>query len=91
MAAAVSKLGDDGFLARVDGTIHRGHPIGPVKDAAQIPRLGVYALLHLDGINMDKVSELFVDHLMLLPDQPHQCRIKSVSSSITCRLATSVV
>ena len=40
-AAAISKLGDDGSLGRVDGTVHSGHPVGHVEDVAQIPWLGV--------------------------------------------------
>lgn len=39
--ATLSKLGDDGSLKRVDGTIHSGHPVGYVEDVAQIPWLGV--------------------------------------------------
>ncbi|WP_211270986.1 hypothetical protein, partial [Streptomyces yerevanensis] len=50
-AAAISKLGDDDFLTRVDGTVHRGHPVGHVEEVAQIPRLGVYALPHLGGVD----------------------------------------
>ena len=36
-SAALSKLGDDGFLERVDGTVHRGYLVGHVEDVAQIP------------------------------------------------------
>jgi hypothetical protein len=40
-AAAISELGDDVSLELVDGTVHGGHPVGHVKDVAQIPWLGV--------------------------------------------------
>ncbi|MFJ6662201.1 hypothetical protein ACIQNG_38530 [Streptomyces sp. NPDC091377] len=71
-AAALSKLGYDGFLACVDSAIHRGHPVGYLEEVAQIPSLGVYAPPHLDGVEVDEVGELFVDDLMLLPGQPRQ-------------------
>lgn len=71
-AAAISKLGDDCSLERVHGTIYSGHPVGRVKDVTQIPWLGVQALPHLGGVDINNVLELSINHLMLIPDEPHQ-------------------
>lgn len=40
-AAAISKLGDDGFLERVDGPVYSGHPAGHVEEVAQVTWLVV--------------------------------------------------
>jgi hypothetical protein len=45
----VLKLGENGLLARVDVTVHRGHPLGRVENVAQITRLGVHALPYFVG------------------------------------------
>ena len=71
-AAAISKVGDDGSLELVDGTVHRGHSVGHVEDVARVPRLGIQASPHLGGVDFNKVGELPVEHLMLIPGQPHQ-------------------
>lgn len=59
-------------LGRVDGTVHNGPPVRHVEEVTQIPWLGFQASPHLDGVDIDKVSELFVDHLVPLPNHPQQ-------------------
>ena len=71
-AAVILNFGDDCSLAHVDGTIHSGNPSGRVENVVQIPRLCVYAPPHLGRVDIDKLSKLIIDHLVMISDQPYQ-------------------
>jgi hypothetical protein len=71
-AVSVLEPGDNRLLARVDRTVHGGHLPGCIEDVAEISWLGVEASPYLVRVDLNNASDLFINHLMLIPDQTHQ-------------------
>lgn len=71
MHDSVSNLGDGCFFKSVGGAIHSGNPVDHFNDVSQVPGLCVNTSPHFCGVNIDETSELLIDNLMLVTDQPN--------------------